>query len=195
MAPAADSLILIAAYLVVMATAHGKPRRRPRRKYIAGAIDEDVSLTTIAAKDVIKSNFDQAVAERTLLSSIVSSYSLASFTKASGVGPIMVGIAHSDYTDAEIEEWIESTNSWDEGDLVAQEVAARKIRKIGVFGAEVSEDDTVVLNDGKPIKTKLNWVLSTGKTLSLWGYNMGISAVATTVPVIRAQGKANLWVL
>ncbi len=162
-------------------------------RYIRGSVDEDLPGGTLAAKTVVGAGFDEAVNERTLVSSIEAIYSMNDFTPIASVGPVMVGVAHGDYSDAEIEEWIETTGSWDEGDLVQQEVASRKIRKIGVFEEAALAAENAVLNDGKPIKTKLNWILNQGITLKLWIYNQGTVAFATTDPRIRAQGHVNLW--
>ncbi len=153
-----------------------------------GNVDEVLALGTLAAATLISADFDEVVEEKMLVSSIVSTYSLRELTAASGAGPIVVGVAHSDYTDAEIEAWLETTDSWDQGDLVqGKEVRNRLIRRIGIFGS------SGVLNDGKPIKTRLNWLLRTGQTLSVWGYNRGASALATTDPQIVLEGHVNLW--
>ncbi len=162
-------------------------------KYLKGNIDEALSLGTLAADTLVSAPFDETVAEKTLVSSVVATWSLSDFTDALAVGPISVGLAHSDYSDAEIEAVIESTGSWNEGDLVSQEVAKRLVRKIGTFQSGLGATAEMVLNDGKPIKTKLNWTMLTGAGLRLWAYNEGESAVATTVPVVRIQGHANLW--
>ncbi len=162
-------------------------------RYIRGSVDDTVSLTTLAATTVISEDFDNVVNERTLVSSIVATYAMANFTADAADGPIMVGIAHSDYTDGEIEEFIETIGGWDEGNKTAQEKMNRKIRRIGVFQSPATAAEDVVLNDGKAIKTKLNWILLQGQTLSLWAYNMGSSALATTVPVVHAQGHCNLF--
>ncbi len=162
-------------------------------RYIRGSVDEDLPGGTLAGKTVVGAGFDEAVQERTLISSLVATYSMNDYTPIASVGPVMVGVAHGDYSDAEIEEWIETTGSWDEGDLVQQEVASRKIRKIGVFEEPAAATQNAVLNDGKPIKTKLNWILNQGITLKLWIYNMGTGAFATTDPRIRAEGHANLF--
>ncbi len=53
----------------------------------------------------------------------------------------------------------------------------------------------IVLNDGKPIKTKLNWILQEGQTLAFVGYNMGSVQVQTTTPDVRILGHANLWAM
>ncbi len=173
-----------------------KARRRRRfRRYLRGTIDENLSLGTLAGKTVVGDDFDEVVNERTFVSSIDAVWAIAEYTAAAADGPILVGIAHSDYTDAEIEAWIESSQSWNEGDMVAQEVAKRKIRRVGMFRAPVgaTAGDIQVLNEGKPIHTKCNWILNQGQTLKQWAYNVGTSALATTVPIVSAQGHANLW--
>ncbi len=172
----------------------GKKPKRRMGKYIRGNIDEGTSLSaTLAALTGVTEQFDDVVNERTLVSSVVAVYSLGNATPVAAAGPIMVGVAHGDYSLAEIEEWIETTGSWNETDLIEQEVAGRKIRRVGVFAAPRAVEDEVTLNDGKPIKTKLNWILTQGQTLQLWAYNTGTAAMSTTVSVVRAQGHANLW--
>jgi len=163
-------------------------------KYIRGTIDERMSLGTLGAGVAISQIFGQTVNEKTLVSSVVINWSMDQFTVGNDDGPILVGVAHSDYTDAEIEQYIENLGSWNEGDLTAtREVGKRLVRRVGVLrGASVvAEHDT--LNDGKPVKTKLNWLLLQAQSLRLWAYNAGSSAIATTDPNIHALGHANLW--
>ncbi len=161
-------------------------------KYLRGGIDENIGFGSLGAKTLVAVNLDETVNERTLVSSVVASYSLAELTAGANIGPIMVGIAHSDYSDAEIQAVIDQTASWNEGDKVGQEVAKRLVRRIGQF-EDLGSLAPVVLNDGKPIKTKLNWILLQGQTLKLWVYNLGSGAVATTTPIVTMQGHANLW--
>ena len=163
-------------------------------KYLRGGVNTSVGLGTLAAQTLIGSSFPEAVTERTLISSIVARYSMDQMTKASEVGPIFVGIAHDNYTDAEIEAWVENSDSWNVAQLVDQEVAGRKCRKVGIFEIPATAEEAAVLNDGKPIKTKLNWMLESGQTLKLWAYNLGTQALATTQPNVDCQGHANLWV-
>ncbi len=173
-----------------------KPVKRPRRmgKYIKGNVDENLDLGTLAGRTLISTTFDEGPNERTLVSSIVGIWSLANFTPVAECGPIWVGVAHGDYTDAEIEEVLENLGSWNEGDLVSQEKANRKVRKVGVFQTpQPNATGAYVLNDGKPIKTKLNWVLLQAQSLKLWAYNIGSASVATTDPNVNLAGHANLW--
>ncbi len=170
-------------------------RGRKFQKYIRGAIDERFALGTLAADTVIGSNFGGTVNERTFVSSIVALWSMDQFTPNSDDGPIIAGIAHLDYTDVEIEEWVENeTGGWNEGDLVAQEIGKRKIRRVGVFSSQaLTANESAVLNDGREIRTKCKWILLQGQTVKAWAYNAGSSALATTDPTMHVQGHANLW--
>ncbi len=172
-----------------------KPRvRRKFRQYLRGNIDNTMALGTLGSKVVISSVVAGAVVEETWLSSIVASWSISDFSNNAGDGPILVGVAHSDYSTAEIEAFLENTSSWDAGNLVQQEIAKRKIRIIGTFDkGELGSVDTSVLNDGKPIRTKCGWMLVTGAKLRVWAYNMGSSALDTTDPDVFTKGHANLW--
>ncbi len=181
--------------LILPVTIHGMVKHKARRrmgKYIRGSIDEDLDLGTLAAKTLIAGAFDESANQRMLVSSIVATWTLDGMV--AGQGPILFGIAHSDYDSPEIEAVIENTGSWDEGNKVAQEIAKRQVRIIGTMvGPMDTGTDDVVWNDGKPVKTKLNWILNTSDTLDLWAYNLSTAALTTAAPVLRASGHANLW--
>ncbi len=166
--------------------------------YLKGNVDEELSLGTLAAVTLVGQDFDEVLAERSILTSLVATWAMQEFTPIAGVGPITVGIAHSDYTDVEIEQFIENTGSWNPASKVqSKEIGSRLIRKVGTFfprgtGASNQPDP---LNDGRPIKTKLNWTLITGSTLKVWAYNEGSGAIATTVPIVSLQGHVNMFLL
>ncbi len=162
------------------------PKKQTGRKFLKGNIDEANPLSTLADGAVVKSDFDETVNERSLVTSIEATWNLRSGTV--GQGPIIVGIAHSDYTAAEIQEVIDNTGSWNEGDKVQQEVAKRLVRIIGSFPGDLADED---LNDGKPVKTRLNWVLLQGQTLSTWALNKS-GATLTTGTLVINQGHANI---
>ncbi len=164
-------------------------------RYIRGSVDETLNLGTLAAATLVGASFDETVNERTYVSSISAIYTLDLLTAGAGVGPIMVGVAHGDYVDSEIEAWIENSGSWNEGDLVQQEVGQRRCRRVGVFNpaGETTTTETIALNEGRPVKTKLGWTLLQGQSLRQWAYNMGTAALATTNPSFRMQGHVNLW--
>jgi len=171
-----------------------KPKRRVRsmRKYLKGQVNESLLLGTLAPDTLILDTFDEVVPEKSLISSIVATWSLDAIT--SPQGPILFGVAHSDYTAAEIEEVLENTGSWSAGSKVEQEIAKRLVRIIGTFVTdEASAATDVVWNDGKPVKTKLNWSLQTGQTLKMWAYNISTAALSGAAPLMRANGHVNLW--
>ncbi len=180
--------------VLVILMAKRNPKRK-FRKYLRGGVDETLALTTLAATTLVSAVFDETVSEKAWLSSIKASWTLSNFTPGANIGPILVGIAHSDYTDAEIEAWVEQSSSWNEADLVGQEVVKRKIRMVGMFGTAGASDAPawMALANGKPIRTKCGWMLNTGQTLRQWAYNTGSQAVATTVPIVKTEGHANLW--
>ncbi len=162
-------------------------------RYIKGNVDEDMTLGTLAAKTAVLQQFTDAVEERSLISSLQLLWSLIGKTVADNQGPIMVGVAHSDYTLAEVEAWIELQTGWAEGDQVSREIQNRKIRRVGVFEETGQDLATQVLNQGRSVKTKLNWILTTGQSIKFWAYNNGSANLATTAPNVVLSGHANLW--
>ncbi len=186
-------ILVILVAMLSMAKARGR-RRRKMGRYIRGNVDEELALTTLGTKDVVGAVFDEVVNERTYVSSIKCTWSLSNWTSIANAGPIIVGIAHGDYTDAEIEEWIENTGQWNEGNLVSsREIGRRLIRQVGAFKSPLAADEIEHLADGKMITTKLGWILLQGQTLRLWAFNSGSANVATTAPSVTINGHANLW--
>ncbi len=187
--------IILPVLVLLIALVYVRRKRRYNAfgRYIPGNVQSDIVLTTLAPATGVLATTD-VVDDTTRISSVKCAYSLEDFTDGAGIGPILVGLAHSDYTLAEIEEYIELTTGWSQADLKSREISQRRVRKIGIFATDASSGvDVTVLNDGKPIKTRLNWLLSEGQGLSFWAYNTGSNAIATTVPRVHVEGKANLW--
>ncbi len=166
---------------------------RKFQKYLRGAIEENTAFGALGGESVNKTDMDSVVNERTYVSSMKAVWGLSNFTPVASCGPIVVGIAHSDYTATEITEWINQSGSWNETNLVGQEIGRRKIRIVGTFDTPDAATDSVVLNDGKPISTKLGWILNQGQTLAVFVFNTGTASVATTTPTVHTDGHANLW--
>ncbi len=164
-------------------------------RYIRGRIDLDTALSTLGAGTALRELLTSTVNERTIVTSTKTVHSLSNMTPILDSGSVEVGVAHSDYSLAEIQAWSDLSTGWDEGDKGSQEIAKRLIRTIGIF--EVPDDalDAVTLNDGKPIKIKLNWILNQGQTLQYWYKNNGTAALATTDPNAQVSGHANLFAL
>ncbi len=165
------------------------------KTYRKGNVQELLQIGTLAGQTLIIDVFDDTVTEKTLITSAVISWSIQGWTPIADCGPLMVGLAHSDYSAAEVEAVIENTGSWDEADLVQQEIASRKVRIVGILRPEAagSSLEGNRLNNGDPIKTKLNWILNSGQTLDVWAYNMGQVAFATTSPQLHLAGHVNLF--
>ncbi len=187
-----EILLLVAVLLLAKTPKRGRGRRS-MSNYVKGNVDEELALGGLAASTLISVDFDETMIEAGRITSVVASWALSDWTAGAGDGPITFGLAHSDYSDAEIEQVIEASGSWDTGDKVAQEVNSRLVRIIGTFRSDtLSTTRMVVFNEGKMIKTKLNWKMTTGDTLSVWAFNNGSSALATG-GIIFANGHANIF--
>ncbi len=101
-----------------------------------------------------------------------------------GEGPIQVGFSHNDYDATEIAEALDATSATDRGNKIAQEQRNRLVRNAGSLPGIAAEE---VLNDGKPIKQKLNWILNTGNTLAMWMRNLS-GSTNTTGATLEFQG-------
>jgi len=160
-----------------------KPRRRRRRSFnlrgvrITPQLPLLTTVNNVALTQVLTANSVSSYRAR----SIKASWTMTGLVALDG--PIVVGYAHSDYTVAEIKEAIESTGSIDQGDKTQQERANRLVRVVGVFVDEAS------LNDGRPISTKLNWLIVPGKAINMFMYNDGITL--TTGAKLSANGR--MW--
>ncbi len=147
---------------------------RKRSRLLKGVVNESLALSTLANNALISSNFSDTVQERTFAISAEITWLLRDATSLEA--GIVCGLAHSDYTSAEIEAYIEATGTWDEGDLVQQEIMRRKIRTVGMYEGVASD---MPLNNGQPIKTKLGFILNQGDTLKHWAYNRSGGTLTT----------------
>lgn len=157
----------------------------PKKKdWQAIRFDEQESLGTLATDTgLIQALLTSVLTHDYRCTSVVATYTMDGLT--AGEGPVIVGLAHGNYSLAEIEEWIENSLGQVTGpnDLVEREVANRLIRQIGSFEGDGP------LNDGKPIKTRLNWLVADGHRLLFWTYNQG--SQLTTGAQVRVTGQTN----
>ncbi len=187
------AIAAIVLFVVLVSAAKRRSSRRKMGRYVKGNLDLDGDLGTLASRTAVLISTDTVI-DRTLVSSVVATYSLSGVSIGNDIGPVEVGVAHSDYTLAEIEAYLELATSWNETDLLDKEVQSRKIRRIGVFDSPVGgAGGAYMLNDGKPIKTKLNWIMTNGQGLNYFAYNLGTAAFSTTDPNVKIRGHANLW--
>ncbi len=168
-----------------------KRSRRKFRRYLKGRIDFELALLTLVGNKVLKGDETNVLSESAWLTSVKVTFALKDLDPQPGDGPIVVGVAHSDYTAAEIEEWVEEGGSWDQGDMVSREKNRRKIREVGVFPVNLVTG-TNVLNDGRVMRVKCGWNLRTGQTIAFWVYNSGSGALVSGSN-LHVNGHANLW--
>ncbi len=101
------------------------------------------------------------------------------------------GVAHSNYTAAEVEECLEAEAAIDIGDKIELERAGRLVRTVGFMMGAPGTGAGLSFNDGKQFKTKLNWHIGIGNTLNMWIRN-GSNVVWTTGAIINSVGE--IWV-
>ncbi len=146
-----------------------------------------LAVGALAALDVTTSPIGVASVDTYRCKSVKASYSIADLGAAID-DSFQFGLAHSDYTPAEVEECLEASAAIDLGDKIAQEQANRLVRRIGT----ISQAGGIVasglqFNDGKPVSTKLNWVMSIGDTINMWVRN-GSAVVYTTGSLLVMSG-------
>ncbi len=150
-------------------------------------INSGAGLGALAASDVMSAAISSTSANQYRVTSVKASYVITE--KAGNDDGQAFGLAHSDYSAAEIEECLEAVGAIDQGDKVAQEQVNRLVRQIGTM---VSRDNTeATFNDGRPVKTKLNWLIGIGDTLVVWVRNSS-GVIYTTGASIRVNGE--MWI-
>ncbi len=171
-----------------MAKKRAKRRRFNLRKV---RINSTTAVGALDTLDVTSGPITDAAADKLRFISLIASWSWSDLA-ASQDDALTFGVAHSDYSAAEIEECLEATGTIDLGNKVAQEQSNRLVREIGVFGNEAAATISgIPFNDGKPVRTKLNWLMSAGDTLQVWMRNAS-GTIYTTGSRLICSG--NLWV-
>jgi len=89
-------------------------------------------------------------------------------------GPVTVGYAHGDYSVTDIKECLEAQGAIQFDDKDDQEQANRLVRVVGTLDRENS-----VLNNGRPVKTRLNWLIGPGHNINMFAFNESTSNVET----------------
>ncbi len=168
----------------LMAQKGRKGRRFTLRKV---RVQATITLSTLAAKDLLAAAMIGVSTSDYRIVSTDLTWGLNNLTE--GDGPILVGLAHGDYNDAEVEEAIEVANI-NQATKTEQEQANRLVRDVAILGAQ-GAGTQFVANGGEPIKTRLNWRINTGKSVSMWAYNLDTAAMQTGA-IVTATG--HVWV-
>ncbi len=149
---------------------YGKAGRHFRLRRVR--IRTNFAIGALAAADVISAAMHPAGTGTLRVISIDLNWMISNLA-AIVDGGFEFGVAHSDYSAAEIEEALEASASIDVGDKVAQEQVNRLVRTIGTISpqGEHTVGGEIPFKMGMPVKTRLNWLLSIGDTLSAWVRN------------------------
>ncbi len=185
-----SGLLLIALVAIIGFNAlakRGRGKKRAMSGYRKLPFQLTQSIGAITSDEFGGFNLPDAVSEKTWVSSVRASYGIHNFTV--GEGPVLCYVAHSDYSDAEVAEYINSTSGWDTGNLIAREQASRKVRLIGNF--QLTDQGEEVLVEGRAIHTKVGWMLETGATLQFGLFASG--GTLTTGGTLTVTGFANGW--
>ncbi len=150
-------------------------------------VDNGIALSTLAAGVAIAADLTTlGVAKFTVISADLM-WTIKGLT--AGEGPITVGIANGDLTVSNIGETLDA-NPTNKSDIIARERARRPVRRAGVFHGLSSEE---VLNDGKPIRTKLRTTLDTGVELTMFARNQTGSTLTTGASVFCFGKLYGFW--
>ncbi len=160
------------------------PKKYPkRRRYNLRRvrISPELALVTLATKTAVKTDAVNDSSSTYRAISLKATWSLIGLT--AGEGPVTVGYSHSDYTVAEIKECLEAQSSISPGQKIENEQANRLVRIVGILSQL-----NPTLNDGKPVQTRLNWLMAGGSdNLEIFAYSE-FSGSLTTGSVVHCVG-------
>ncbi len=179
--------MILAILAVTLLAKHGRGRRNGRYTLRPVRIAQAITLGALANVTVISQGLTGNADAAYRCISLTTLWTLKN--AATNQKPVHVGYAHSDYTVTEIKEFIEGGSAISIGNKVSNEQANRLIRLVGTFGMATEVDSS--LNDGKPIKTRLNWALPIGKEVVAFAYNDS-GASLTTGSIVDMTGT--MWV-
>ncbi len=163
-----------------------KSRKRNNKNFVAIPFETVLTLGTLAenlvlSTDLLATSFDDDIY---MISVDIAAQLIA---QSAGEGPVHVGLAHSDYSDAEILEHLD-VDPTERHDKIAQEQVrrGREIRKIGQFSIGTDGNAHLNLGGGTMIRKKLGFSINEGKSISVYAVNRG--AGATTGRLVSVSG-------
>ena len=176
--------------LIMLVIGMAKKGRRGRRwtsNMKSVRVDGLNTLGTLADGIVTNGTMLDASDEEYRVLSLSTIWTLRDFT--AGEGPIVVGYAHGDYSVTEVKECLDAQAAIARGDKIVNEQANRLVRIVGAFPGILANES---LNDGKPIRTRLNWHIPDGKTVVGFAWAKGGVANLTTGADVQTFGKATI---
>ncbi len=159
---------------------HPKSRRRSSRFQVI-KFNANRALTTLA-DTVVVSQVLTALSQDFFAIAADCRWAIRGLT--AGEGPLNVGYHNSDLSVTEITESLDASPT-SESDIIARERTRRPVRSAGTFSGATTEE---VLNNGKPIRTKLRFNLANSLEVSAFIRNES-GAPLSTGAVVEMQGK------
>jgi len=166
-----------------------KPTRRKSFNLRRVRYSSELALSTLASDTALTAAVFGAADGAYRLISLKGTYAIRGLS--AGEGPVTIGWAHSDYSVTEIKECLEAVSAISQGDKIANEKTNRLIRTIGTFPAAVASSAGISLNEGRPWKTRLNWLIAVGDSVVFFVFNEDTGALSTGA-IVNMQGDA--WV-
>ncbi len=159
-----------------------KTSKRRRGGVKAIRVDATTTLGALASGVFITGILIPTVEQEHFAISMDISVTMGDHTVAQG--PLAVGVAHGDYTVAEISEWFNSTGVM-AGDQIALERSRRKIRDICALDGEATTEKAF---DGSVKRIPLRFKVEDGESVNIWAMNQDDDPL-TTGTFIRVYGK------
>ncbi len=168
-------------------------RKRNTKGFRVLRVNTSFALGTLGVTTWLKSVLLANLTQEIYAISADLNWSLSNLTSVQG--PIIVGLAHGDYSVAEIKEWFQASNTLS-GDQIEQEENRRKCRDAGMFETSATVAlGHVGLKDGKTVRTQLKFRIEESKDLVAWAANLGAEALSITDPIVEVYGKVYLRTL
>ncbi len=174
-------------------------KERSNRNFVAIPIDATISIGALASKAVINVDlFGGNLTEDFYAISSDLQGQILGLTAGQG-DPSLLVLAHGDYDAAEVAEHL-VVKLLGPGNKLEQERARRLVRKVGPFyNVSGIADQTTMYLQGRDgaglVRTKIGFVIQSGKTLDAGFYNNG-GATMTTGASLRITGTIfGRWIL
>ncbi len=165
-----------------------RSRRRRNSNFFAYPLNTTHPLGTLAAGVITSAAMTAFGTTRVRVISADLTWAIAGSTAQEG--PLRVGLTSSNLSNTEIGEALDAAPT-SKADIIAIERSKRPVRSVGQYEIQST---TEVLNDGKPIRTKLQFGLDEGIELNLWVRNVsGIANLTTGAAVIVSGILYCVW--
>ncbi len=176
-----------------------RTRSRKSKNFVAIPFNGTLALTTIANKAVkVDDALGGALTEDLFVISSDLIGEIQGLTPGEGE-PSIAGFSHGDYDVTEIGENLNVT-LLGPGTKIEQERARRLVRKAGSFlsggGTNVQTNLSMIGRDGSRIsRTKLNFVVQSGKTFNVWLQNLSEATFTTGAILVYSGTLYGRWIL